>query len=88
MLFRRPPPRGGASINFVPVQTANIQPIFSILIDSGLCSYRDLKARDQDGQPVIDLAEVYDLLEVLTVRAENNRRAQRESAKSNKKKPP
>ena len=44
----------------------------------------DLKRRDHDGQPLLDLADVADMNEILIVRAENQRRAQRHAERQAK----
>ena len=43
-------------------------------IDAGLCGLPDLRSRGLDGDPLLDLADVCDLNEILIVRAENERR--------------
>ena len=44
-------------------------------VDAGLCQWDRLYARRPDGQPVLDLADIVDLNEILLVRSENERRA-------------
>ena len=62
----------------------NIDPFFASPIDAGLCSLTDLKTLRQDGNPLLSLAEVCDLNEILAVRYENERRAHK-SAESTQK---
>ena len=59
---------GRRSSEYQPVQPVGIDPIFSGIIDAGLCTYLDCRDR-------LSLAEVADLNEVLIARYENERRA-------------
>ena len=40
-----------------------------------MCTVADLRARDADGEPVLDIADVADMNERLIVQAENRKRA-------------
>ena len=42
-----------------------------------MCTTGELRARDDEGQPVIDIADVADMNERLIIKAENQRRADR-----------
>ena len=41
-----------------------------------MCTVADLRARDSDGEPVLDIADVADMNERLIVQAENRKRAE------------
>ena len=55
----------------------NMPPLFAALRGAGKISRSELRGRADDGQPIIDLAECYDELEILVVESENQRRARR-----------
>ena len=59
-----------------PQDSANVEPFFAHPMDAGMCTVADLRARDSDGEPVLDIADVADMNERLIVQAENRKRAE------------
>ena len=61
------------------VTTRNIDPFFANPIEAGLCTLVDLKTRGADGDPILDLADVCVLNDILVTKAVNSERAQKRS---------
>ena len=57
-------------------------PIFGVLLDSGMCKMADLRGWDEHtGDPVMDLADVCTLNEILIIKHENELRANRHATR-------
>ena len=76
LLVRHRVPSGyGGRPGFEPARFSNVEPFFAHPMDAGMCTVADLRARDADGEPVLDIADVADMNERLIVQAENRKRA-------------
>ena len=82
---RDPPPRGGRQLGFQPVQSANIQPLFAAILEGGYVTYGELRMRDDNARPLVDLADALTLSELLLCRIENQRRADASAERKYKK---
>ena len=76
---------GSDKQHFSPVKTKNIPPFFSVPIDAGMTTLAELRSVDHDGQPLLDVCDVADMNEVLMVRYENERRANKAAERKNRR---
>ena len=71
------PPRPRFSV----ASTVNIEPFFGHPVAAKLCTLKDLKSRRPDGDPVLDLADVCDLNEILIIESHNEAAASKAANK-------
>ena len=58
-----------------PAEYRNVEPFFGVLLEERIVNLPDLKRYDDEGEPLVSLADCCDLHEVLMRRAENERLA-------------
>ena len=78
------PVYSAGGLGFTPVQYRNLPPFFAHPIAAKLCTLTDLKRRGTDGDPMLDLADVADLNEVLSIDYENEKRARKAAEVKNR----